>query len=212
MHLKFVGKGDDVCTHLAHDELQSMHTSVCYCISVSCLQSRAVAEFEGARSDLMGQLPAELPSKDVVHGLHFGVAAPEEVVAPLTEDQLVDSLVGLPWEFIINKDARQEWARMDRPFRSDLPQYPLHTHMCQCWQVFAATIRSQAEHKLPTTGIHACSKALVSCPMSLANCMLSLLSVDTCLCRLMVIKRLQRIGEGQWEQDNGTQQRLAHIR
>ena len=28
----------------------------------------------------------------------------------------------------------------------------------------------------------------------------------------MVIQRLQRIGEGRWEQDNGTQQRLAHIR
>lgn len=83
-----------------------------------------MAEFEGVRSDLMTQLPAELPSKDVVDGLQPGVAAPEEVVAPLTEDQLIDSLVGLPWEFIINKDARQEWAKMDRPFRSDLRQPP----------------------------------------------------------------------------------------
>ena len=99
---------------------------------MSCLQTRAVAEFEDARSDLMTQLPAELPSKDVVHGLQPGVAAPEEVVAPLTEDQLVDSLVGLPWEFTINKDARQEWAKMDRPFRSDLPQCPWRTHVCKC--------------------------------------------------------------------------------
>ena len=105
-----------------------MHIST-FCIRMSCLQARAVAEFEGARSDLMTQLPVELPSKDEVHGLHVGVAAPEEVVAPLTEDQLVDSLVGLPWEFIINKDARQEWARMDRPFRSDLPQCPRCTHL-----------------------------------------------------------------------------------
>ena len=28
----------------------------------------------------------------------------------------------------------------------------------------------------------------------------------------MVIKRLQRIGEGQWAQDNNTDQRLGHIR
>lgn len=109
-------------------------------------KARALAEFDGARSDLMTHLLAELPSKDLLDGPQPGVAPPEDVVAPLTEDQLVESLVGLPWDFIINKDARQEWAWMDRPFR------------------------------------------------------------------LMVIKRLQRIGEGQWEQDNGTQQRLAHIR
>lgn len=96
-----------------------------------------MTEFEGARSDLMTQLPAELPSKDAVHGLQPGVAAPEEVVAPLTEDQLVDSLIGLPWEFIINKDARQEWARMDHPFRSDLLQCPWHTHMCKCLPLLA---------------------------------------------------------------------------
>ena len=85
----------------------------------------------------MTQLPAELPSKDAVHGLQPGVAAPEEVVAPMTEDQLVDSLIGLPWEFIINKDARQEWARMDHPFRSDLLQCPWHTHMCKCLPLLA---------------------------------------------------------------------------
>ena len=28
MQLNFVGKGDAVCTHLAHDELQSMHISM----------------------------------------------------------------------------------------------------------------------------------------------------------------------------------------
>ena len=88
--------------------------------SVPCWQARAVAEFDGARSDLMSHLPAELPSKDLLAGPQPGVAPPEDVVAPPTEDQLVDSLVGLPWEFIINKAARQEWARMDRPFRSHL--------------------------------------------------------------------------------------------
>lgn len=105
---------------------------VCECttsvLATPCLQVRAIAEFEGARSDLMAQLPAELPGKDMQHGVQPGVAAPEEVVAPLTEDQLVDSLVGLPWEFIINKDARQEWAKMDRPFRSDLLESLWHIH------------------------------------------------------------------------------------
>lgn len=100
---------------------------------------RAISEFEGARSDLMAQLPAQLPGKDMQHGVQPGVAAPEEVVAPLTEDQLVDSLVGLPWEFIINKDARQEWAKMDRPFRSDLPERPWHTqHLYRCCTTCAA--------------------------------------------------------------------------
>ena len=80
------------------------------------MQGKPEAEFDGVRSALMEQLPAQLPTKDDV-AIHQPALAPE-VVAPLTEDQLVDSLVGLPWEFIINKDARQEWARMDRPFRS----------------------------------------------------------------------------------------------
>ena len=35
----------------------------------------------------------------------------------LNEDDLVTKLVGLPWEFVINKAARQEWAGMDRQFR-----------------------------------------------------------------------------------------------
>ena len=56
------------------------------------VQVRAVSEFEGARSDLMTQLPAELPVKDHLHGLQPGVAAPEDVVAPMTEDQLVGYL------------------------------------------------------------------------------------------------------------------------
>jgi hypothetical protein len=30
--------------------------------------------------------------------------------------------------------------------------------------------------------------------------------------RLMVIKRLQRIGEGQWDMDGGTEQRLSEVR
>lgn len=100
------------------------------------LQVRAATKFEGARSDLMAQLPVELPGKDQEHGVQPGVAAPEEVVAPLTEDQLIDSLVGLPWEFIINKDARQEWAKMDRPFRSDLPErawHPIIHRLCNCY-------------------------------------------------------------------------------
>ena len=75
------------------------------CITTLCLQTKASAEFEGARSDLLDQLPAELPGKDVEHGPQPGVAAPDEVAAPLTEDQLVENLVGLPWEFIINKDT-----------------------------------------------------------------------------------------------------------
>lgn len=71
------------------------------------------------KSALLDQLlPAELPAKDVLAAQQPQVAQPEEVVAPMTEEQLVDSLIGLAWEFIINKDARQEWARMDRPFRS----------------------------------------------------------------------------------------------
>ncbi|DBA81851.1 TPA: hypothetical protein ACH3X1_007570 [Trebouxia sp. C0004] len=104
------------------------------------------AEFDGLKSALMDHLPAELPTKDELAPLQPLTAPTEEVAAPMSEEQLVDSLIGLPWEFIINKDARQEWARMDRPFR------------------------------------------------------------------LMVIKRLQRIGEGQWDMDGGTEQRLSVVR
>jgi len=70
------------------------------------------------QSALMDHLPAELPTKDELAPLQPLAAPAEEVAAPMSEEQLVDSLIGLPWEFIINKDARQEWARMDRPFRS----------------------------------------------------------------------------------------------
>ncbi|KAL0051116.1 hypothetical protein WJX82_002309 [Trebouxia sp. C0006] len=104
------------------------------------------AEFDGVKSALMDHVPADLPTKDELAPLQPLAAPAEEAAAPMSEEQLVDSLIGLPWEFIINKDARQEWARMDRPFR------------------------------------------------------------------LMVIKRLQRIGEGQWDMDGGTEQRLSEVR
>ena len=98
-----------------------VRTSALQSQSALSLQARALAEFEGARSDLLAQLPAELPSKDVMDSLRPGGGPPDALPAPGDdEDQLVDNLVGLPWEFIINKDARQEWARMDRPFRSEL--------------------------------------------------------------------------------------------
>jgi hypothetical protein len=82
------------------------------------LQVKPGAEFDGVKSALMDHLPAELPTKDELAPLQPLTAPVEEVAAPMSEEQLVDSLIGLPWEFIINKDARQEWARMDRPFRS----------------------------------------------------------------------------------------------
>ena len=96
-------------------------------------QAKLLAEFDGDRPDLLPQLPAELPNKDDLEGQLPGVALPQGVEAPLTEDQLVDSLVGLPWEFIINKDARQEWARMDRPFRRALSAagFLMHRFMSQ---------------------------------------------------------------------------------
>lgn len=82
------------------------------------LQAKPGAEFDGMKSALMDLLPAELPNKDDPAPLQPLTAPAEEVAASMSEEQLVDSLIGLPWEFIINKDARQEWARMDRPFRS----------------------------------------------------------------------------------------------
>lgn len=82
------------------------------------LQAKPGAEFDGVKAALMDHLPAELPTKDELAPLQPLTAPAEEVAAPMSEEQLVDSLIGLPWEFIINKDARQEWARMDRPFRS----------------------------------------------------------------------------------------------
>ena len=63
---------------------------------------------------LLDDLPTELPIKDALPAQQQGLN-PEDK-GPMHIDE--DSLEGLPWEFIINKDARQEWARMDRPFRS----------------------------------------------------------------------------------------------
>lgn len=81
-----------------------------------------MAQLEGATAELMAQLPAVFPEKDAWDRPQPGAAAPEDVAAPATEDQLLDSLVGLPWEFIITKEARQEWAKMDPFFRSGLQQ------------------------------------------------------------------------------------------
>ncbi len=71
------------------------------------LQVKPGAEFDGVKSALMDHLPAELPTKDELAPLQPLAAPAEEVAAPMSEEQLVDSLIGLPWEFIINKDARQ---------------------------------------------------------------------------------------------------------
>lgn len=85
------------------------------------LQTGAKAELEAARADLIMQLPAELPAKDEWNpdGPQPSVAAPEDVAAPMTEDELTDSLTGLPWQFVIAKEACQEWARRDRPSLPD---------------------------------------------------------------------------------------------
>lgn len=63
---------------------------------------------------LLDDLPTELPIKDALPAQQQGLNPEDKGAMPIDED----SLEGLPWEFIINKDARQEWARMDRPFRS----------------------------------------------------------------------------------------------
>jgi len=63
---------------------------------------------------LLDDLPTELPIKDALPLQQQGLNPEDKGPMPIDED----SLEGLPWEFIINKDARQEWARMDRPFRS----------------------------------------------------------------------------------------------
>ena len=91
------------------------------------LQTAAEAELEAARADLMMQLPAEPPAKDDWNqgGPQPDMgAAPADVAAPMTEDELIDSLMGLPWHFVVTKDARQEWQGMDRPYRSDLHHWP----------------------------------------------------------------------------------------
>lgn len=84
-----------------------------------------MTECENATADLRSLLPAQLPAKDV-HSPRPVQAAPEIVAEPVTEEQLLHSLEGLPWEFIISKDAHQEWARMDPPFRSGLRQRRQH--------------------------------------------------------------------------------------
>ena len=73
----------------------------------------------GDRPDYLPQLPSQLPERDILEGPQRAVA-----LEPVqSEDELIDSLIGLPWEFIINKDARQEWARMGNKFRSDRPSF-----------------------------------------------------------------------------------------
>ena len=78
------------------------------------MQVQAEAEYDGVKPLLDG-LPAELPIRDDLPVQQPGLGPVDNVVAPAHEE----SLEGLPWEFIINKDARQEWGRMDRPFRSE---------------------------------------------------------------------------------------------
>ncbi|DBB04235.1 TPA: hypothetical protein ACH3X1_013259 [Trebouxia sp. C0004] len=70
------------------------------------------AAYDGV-NPLLEDLPAELPVKDALPALQQGLNPEDKGPMPIDED----SLEGLPWELIINKDARQEWARMDRPFR-----------------------------------------------------------------------------------------------
>lgn len=77
---------------------------------MSSLQTREVA-------DLLFRLPAQLPVKDQLTP-QPGFGAQEIMAAPMTEAQLLESLDDLPWEFVITKNARQEWARMDPPYRS----------------------------------------------------------------------------------------------
>ncbi|KAA6421340.1 MAG: hypothetical protein FRX49_08618 [Trebouxia sp. A1-2] len=69
-------------------------------------------EYDGV-NPLLDDLPTELPIKDALPAQQQGLNPEDKGAMPIDED----SLEGLPWEFIINKDARQEWARMDRPFR-----------------------------------------------------------------------------------------------
>ncbi len=88
----------------------------------------------------MDHLPAELPTKDELAPLQPVAAPAEEVAAPMSEEQLVDSLIGLPWEFIINKDARQEWARMDRPFRSATSAAVTTLILIDLWQLLAYSL------------------------------------------------------------------------
>lgn len=106
------------------------------------LQTTAMTERENATADLRSMLPAQLPAKDVLTPRPD--PADEEVVAEPVTDEL-HSLEGLPWEFIITKDARQEWARMDPPFRSGLHQRRQHIHdaLRQCLHESARSVTSK---------------------------------------------------------------------
>lgn len=99
------------------------------CTATPSLQATARTERKNATADLRLLLPDQLLAKDV-HSPQPDLADPEIVAEPVTEEQLLHSLEGLPWEFIITKDARQEWARMDPPFRSGLHQRRQHIHRC----------------------------------------------------------------------------------
>lgn len=90
-----------------------------------CLQAKAESSAMAALDD---KLPAELPVKDGAAQLQMdGMPLDgmlEEVA--LDEDGMIKELVGLPWEFIVNKQARQEWAGMDRHFRWAAATLPMH--------------------------------------------------------------------------------------
>ena len=98
------------------------------------VQASGVVDYDGDTPNYLPQLPTQLPEKDILEGPQAAVA-----LEPVqTEDELIDSLIGLPWEFIINKDARQEWARMGHKFRSACPRFAHHMSLLwrleQAWQ------------------------------------------------------------------------------
>ena len=144
------------------------------------MQVKPGGEYDGV-NPLLDDLPTELPIKDALP-LQQGLNPEDKGPMPIDED----SLEGLPWEFIINKDARQEWARMDRPFRSAPVQ-------CNTQQIALATI----SHKW--------------CEVSLF-CGIGQILRLYAWCREKVIKVLQRIGQGQWEVDGNTDRRLGDVR
>ena len=74
------------------------------------------------------RLPAELPVKDGAAQLQLNDVPLEAMIEELAldEDGMIKELVGLPWEFIVNKQARQEWAGMDRTFRWAATTLPMH--------------------------------------------------------------------------------------
>jgi len=164
-----------------------------HCISCLCLyvgvrplipcsvsvgaQVKPGGEYDGV-NPLLDDLPTELPVKDALPLQRQGLNPEDKGPMPIDED----SLEGLPWEFIINKDARQEWARMDRPFRSASVQFNT--------QQIAFCYTSQSAWSF------------------LSFQMLWLCA----WCREKVIKVLQRIGQGQWEVDGNTERRLGDVR